>query len=163
MLKFIGGFTRKEPKDVGDASVVTNIADPGAEKKLASLEAEGADWDLLIRRLREERIDDGLRLQNVIEQLKLNGTLSAELSLWNLRPAISIQFYRTMCKDWTPLEYAGVLPAAAKNWYALDDMDNLLVAVVAQTEEVKWGDYQNVVNTLCDLVIARWEEDEGVL
>ncbi len=71
----------------------------------------------MIRRLSEERIDDELRLQNVIEQLKLNGTLAAELSLWNLRPAISTQFYRTKCKDWTPLEYAGVLPAAAETWY----------------------------------------------
>ncbi len=44
-LQFIGRFTRKGPKDVGDATVVTNIADPGAEKKLASLYAEGADWE----------------------------------------------------------------------------------------------------------------------
>lgn len=162
-LQFIGRFTRKGPEDVGNATVVTNIADPDAEKKLATLYAEGADWDLLIRRFSEERIDDELRLQNVIEQLKQNGTLAAELSLWNLRPAISTQFYRTKCKDWTPLEYAGVLPAGAETWYALDDKDKLLVAVVAQTEEVNWGDYQNVVNTLYDLVIARWEKDEGVL
>lgn len=162
-LQFIGRFTRKGPEDVGEATVVTNIADPDAEKKLATLYAEGADWDLLIRRLSEERIDDELRLQNVIEQLKQNGTLAAELSLWNLRPAISTQFYRTKCKDWTPLEYADALPAGAETWYALDDKDKILVAVVAQTEEVNWGDYQNVVNTLYDLVIARWDKDGGVL
>ncbi|MBB3810577.1 DEAD/DEAH box helicase [Pseudochelatococcus contaminans] len=162
-LQFIGRFTRKGPEDVGEATVVTNIADPEAEKKLATLYAEGADWGLLIRRLSEERIDDELRLQNVIEQLKQNGTLAAELSLWNLRPAISTQFYRTKCKNWTPLEYAGVLPAGAETWYALDDKDKLLVAVVAQTEEVNWGDYQNVVNTLYDFVIVRWDEAEDVL
>lgn len=162
-LQFIGRFTRKGPKDVGDATVVTNIADPDAEKKLAALYAEGADWDLLIRRLSEERIDDELRLQNVIEQLKQNGTLAEELSLWNLRPAISTQFYRTKCKDWMPLKYADVLPASAETWYALDNTDRLLVAVVALTEEVKWGSYQNVVNTFYDLVIAYWDKDKGVL
>ena len=162
-LQFIGRFTRKGPKDVGDATVVTNIADPDAEKKLVALYAEGADWDLLIRRLSEERIDDEVRLQNVIEQLKQKGTLAAELSLWNLRPAISTQFYKTKCNDWAPLEYGSVLPTAAETWYALDDNDRLLVAVVTQTEEVKWGDYQNVVNTLYDLLIARWDKDEGVL
>jgi len=162
-LQFIGRFTRKGPKDVGDATVVTNIADPGAEKKLATLYAEGADWDLLIRRLSEERIDDELRLQDVVEQLKQHGTLAAELSLWNLRPAISTQFYKTKCTDWTPLDYGSVLPAGAETWYALDEKDKLLVAVIAQTEEVKWGDYQNIVNTVYDLVIARWDKTEGVL
>lgn len=162
-LQFIGRFTRKGPVDVGNATVVTNIADPDAEKKLASLYAEGADWDLLIRRLSEERIDEELRLQDVVEQLKQNGNLAAELSLWNLRPAISTQFYTTKCMDWTPLDYVGVLPAAAETWYALDDKDKLLVAVVARTEEVKWGDYQNISNTVYDLVIVRWDKGEAVL
>ncbi|MDQ4419036.1 DEAD/DEAH box helicase family protein [Sphingobium sp. DEHP117] len=161
-LQFIGRFTRKGPDDVGDATVVTNIADPDAEKKIAALYAEGADWDILIRRLSEERVDDELRLQNVVERLKQNGTLAAELSLWNLRPAISTQFFRTKCEDWSPLAYSSVLPAGAETWYALDDKDKLLVAVVAQTEEVKWGDYQNVVNTLYDLIIARWDDAQGV-
>lgn len=162
-LQFIGRFTRKGPTDVGNATVVTNIADPDAEKKLATLYAEGADWDLLIRRLSEERIDDELRLQDVVEQLKQNGTLAAELSLWNLRPAISTQFYKTKCRDWTPREYNTVLPTGAESWYALDEKDKLLVSVVAQTEEVKWGDYQNIVNTVYDLVIARWDKAKGVL
>jgi superfamily II DNA or RNA helicase len=162
-LQFIGRFTRRGPADVGNATVVTNIADPQAEKKLAGLYAEGADWDNLIRRLSEERIDDELRLQDVVEKLKQRGTLSDELSLWNLTPAISTQFYRTKCKSWTPLQYADVLRRDAETWYALDDTDNLLVAVVVQAEEVKWGDYQNITNTMYDLVIARWDSDEGVL
>lgn len=162
-LQFIGRFTRKGPIDVGDATVITNIADPQAEKKLASLYAEGADWDHLIRRLSEERIDDELRLQDVVELLKQQGTLSAELSLWNLRPAISTQFYRTRCKEWMPLQYADALPRGAETWYALDDKDKLLVAVVAQIEEVKWGDYQNITNSIYDLIIIRWNSEENVL
>jgi superfamily II DNA or RNA helicase len=162
-LQFIGRFTRKGPADVGNATVVTNIADPQAEKKLAGLYAEGADWDHLIRRLSEERIDDELRLQDVVEQLKQRGTLSAELSLWNLQPAISTQFYRTKCQAWTPLDYLRVLRSDADTWYALDDEDKLLVAVVAQTEEVKWGDFQNITNNIYDLVIARWDSEDCVL
>jgi superfamily II DNA or RNA helicase len=162
-LQFIGRFTRKGPVDVGNATVVTNIADPRAEKKLAGLYAEGADWDHLIRRLSEERIEDELKLQDVVEQLKQQGTLSAELSLWNLRPAISTQFYKTKCKEWMPLQYANVLPHGAETWYALDDKDKLLVAVVAQTEEVKWGNYQNIMNSVYDLIIIRWNSEESVL
>ncbi|UVO30396.1 DEAD/DEAH box helicase [Bradyrhizobium arachidis] len=162
-LQFVGRFTRKGPTDVGDATVITNIADPQAERKLAGLYAEGADWDQLIRRLSEERIADELQLQEVIERLKRSGNLAAQLSLWNLRPAISAQFYKTQCQDWAPLEYAKVLPRDAETWYALDEQDKLLVAVVAHAEEVKWGDYQNITNNLYDLVIARWDTDRRVL
>src|SRR5690606_14676734 len=70
-LQFIGRFTRKGPADkIGEASVVANIADPDAEAKLADLYAEGADWDLLIKRLSEERIAQELRLQDVVLALK---------------------------------------------------------------------------------------------
>lgn len=162
-LQFVGRFTRKGPSDVGDATVVTNIADPQAEKKLANLYAEGADWDQLIRRLSEERIADELRLQDTIERLKRSGDLATQLSLWNLRPAISSQFYRTKCEDWTPLQYATVLPRDAETWYSLDEESRLLIAVVAHAEEVQWGDYQNITNHLYDLVIAHWDADRNVL
>lgn len=61
-LQFIGRFTRSGDKGkIGDATAVTNIADPDAEARLADLYAEGADWDKLIRRLSEERIGRELR------------------------------------------------------------------------------------------------------
>lgn len=162
-LQFVGRFTRKGPPNVGDATVITNIADPQAEKKLANLYAEGADWDQLIRRLSEERIADELRLQDTIERLKRSGDLASQLSLWNLRPAISTQFYRTKCEDWTPLQYANVLPRDAETWHSLDEEGKLLIAVVAHAEEVPWGDYQNITNYLYDLVIAHWDTDQNVL
>lgn len=162
-LQFIGRFTRKGPTNVGEATVVTNIADPEAEAKLAALYAEGADWDLLIRRLSEERIEEELQLQDVVTRLKEKGNLASQLSLWNLRPSISTQFYRTKCSNWLPLQYAEALPRGAESWYALDDKDNLLVAVVARSEGVRWGEYQNIFNTMYDLVVARWDKEEGVL
>ena len=97
-LQFIGRFTRKGAwGEIGEATVVANIADPSTEKKLASLYAEGADWDQLIRRLSEDRIGTELRLQEVVIGLKEAGDLGAQLSLWNLRPSLSAQFFRTTC------------------------------------------------------------------
>ncbi|WP_164079370.1 hypothetical protein, partial [Stenotrophomonas maltophilia] len=66
-LQFIGRITRKgDDKTIGEATVVTNIADPEAERKLGDLYAEGADWDKIIKRLSEERIEQELRLQDVV-------------------------------------------------------------------------------------------------
>lgn len=33
------------------------------------------------------------------------GDLHGNLSLWNLRPALSAQFFRTKCEDWNPLAF----------------------------------------------------------
>jgi superfamily II DNA or RNA helicase len=163
-LQFIGRFTRSGPTDtIGEATVITNIADPEAERKLADLYAEGADWDRIIRRLSEERIDEELRLQDVVEKLKASGDLHDRLSLWNLRPVLSTQIFRTTCVDWNPVNYRSVLPSGCETWHAFDAEDNLLVAVVQRSAEVKWGNYQDVVNVIYDLLILRWDREAGAL
>jgi superfamily II DNA or RNA helicase len=163
-LQFIGRFTRKgDPKKIGEATVVTNIADPEAEKKLADLYAEGADWDRIIKRLSEERIDDELRLQDVVYGLKAEGTLHDQLSLWNLRPSLSAQFFRTKCETWNPAAYQESLPKGAESWFSYSEEDGVLVAVICRADKVGWGDYQNVLNTIYDLLVVRWDKEAGAL
>jgi superfamily II DNA or RNA helicase len=163
-LQFIGRFTRKgDPSKIGEATVVTNIADPEAEHKLADLYAEGADWDRIIKRLSEERVEQEIRLQDVVFGLKETGNLHEQLSLWNLRPALSAQFFKTTCIEWRPLEYKSVLPRDSESWYAFSEQEGLLVAVVCRSGEVSWGNYQNVLDTIYDLLILRWDKTAGVL
>lgn len=163
-LQFIGRFTRKGPKEkIGEASVIINIADPDAEAKLADLYAEGADWDHIIKRLSEDRIDQELRLQDLVLALKETGNLHSNLSLWNLRPALSAQLFRTKCIEWNPLAFESVLPKGSEAWYALSEHDNVLVAVVCRSSDVSWGNYQNVFDTIYDLLIVRWDKVAGSL
>lgn len=163
-LQFIGRFTCKGAwGQIGEATVVANIADLTTESKLANLYAEGADWDQLIRRLSEDRIASELRLQEVVFGLKETGDLASQLSLWNLRPALSAQFFRTTCTHWSPLEFQSVLPTSAESWFAYNETENVLVAVVCRAAAVNWGNYQNVLDTIYDLLILKWGKDAGVL
>jgi superfamily II DNA or RNA helicase len=163
-LQFIGRITRKgTDASIGDATVVTNIADPEAEKKLGNLYAEGADWDKIIKRLSEERVEQELRLQDVVMGLKSKGTLHAQLSLWNLRPRLSTQIYRTTCTQWFPAEYVRVLRTKDQTWYALDESQNLLVAVVHREEEVDWGNYQTLEETSYHLLVVWWDKPNNAL
>ncbi|MEM6780327.1 MAG: DEAD/DEAH box helicase family protein [Pseudomonadota bacterium] len=163
-LQFIGRFTRKGTEgEIGEATVVANIADPETEQKLANLYAEGAEWDLLIKRLSEDRIEQELKLQDVVLGLKENGDLHSQLSLWNLCPALSAQIYKTKCIDWSPENYKNVLPKGSESWYSISDEDNILVAVVHRTDSVGWGNYQNLFNSFYDLVLAHWKKEDGAL
>ncbi len=161
-LQFVGRFTRKGNwQQIGEATVVVNIADPATEKKIEALYAEGADWDGLIKRLSEERIEQELRLQDVIHKLREGGDLHAYLSLWNLRPSLSTQIFRTQCQDWSPEKYAEVLPGDSESWHAIDN--NILVAVVHRKTRVRWGNYQDILDRQYHLLLARWDRDNGAL
>ncbi|KRR29121.1 DEAD/DEAH box helicase [Bradyrhizobium retamae] len=163
-LQFIGRITRKgDDKTIGEATVVTNIADPEAERKLGDLYAEGADWDKIIKRLSEERIEQELRLQDVVAGLKSKGTLHNQLSLWNLRPRFSTQIYRTRCLALSPTLYTQVLKSRDESWYALDEAQNLMVAVVHREEPVDWGNYQTLEETNYYLLVMRWDQANQAL
>lgn len=163
-LQFIGRFTRKGAiNQIGEATVIANIADPETEQKLANLYAEGAEWDILIKRLSEERIAEELKLQDVVMGLKEKGDLHSQLSLWNLKPSLSTQIYRTKCEKWSPENYQNVLPKDSESWHSISEEDDVLVAVIYRTDNVGWGNYQNLFNAFYDLVLAHWKRDEGAL
>lgn len=163
-LQFVGRFTRKGNwEQVGEATVVANIADPETEGKLEVLYSEGADWDGLIRRLSEERIEEELRLQDVVHSLRERGDLHARLSLWNLRPSLSTQIFRTRCANWRPQNYTSVLSGDAESWYAISEDDAVLVAVVHRSTRVRWSKYQNLLDSQYDLIVARWDKENSAL
>lgn len=163
-LQFIGRFTRKGNWErIGEATVVANIADPETEAKLAALYAEGADWDSLLRRLSEERIDQEIRLQDIVHSLREGGDLHTYLSLWNLRPSRSTQIFKTECEDWNPENYTSVLPSDSESWHAISKENNVLVAVVHRSTRVRWGNYQNLLDRQYHLIIARWDKENKAL
>lgn len=161
-LQFVGRFTRKAD-NVGDAAVVVNIADTNAERSLSDLYAEGADWDRVISRLSENKIQGELQLQEVIEGLKKSGTLHEKLSLWNLSPNLSTQVYKTKCTDWNPLAYAEILKGSGQYWHALSEEDNVLIVVGYLESRVKWGRYESLKESSYELLIAFWDEENKTL
>ncbi|HML67454.1 MAG TPA: DEAD/DEAH box helicase family protein [Clostridia bacterium] len=163
-LQFIGRFTRESfSNQIGAATVVVNIADPDTEKKLEELYAEDADWDAIISRLSNERINQELSLQKIVYDLRDSGDLHTQISLWNLRPSLSTQIFKTFCTDWTPEQYKELLPRDSKSWYSLSNDRRLLVAVIYRKIPVHWGNYQDLLDLQYDLLILRWDEDNKVL
>jgi len=161
-LQFVGRFTR-HGENVGDAAVVLNLADSNAEKRLEELYAEGADWDHLISRISEGRIEEELDLQEVIESLKGGGDLHDKISLWNLRPSLTSQVYKTTCEDWSPLNFEQALPKGAQIWHSLSQEKHVLVVVVGQENSVGWGGYEDLKEISYDLLIAHWDSENNVL
>lgn len=161
-LQFIGRFTRNS-SNVGEAAIVVNIADTNAEKRLMELYAEGADWDQLISQLSEDKIDEELHLQGVIESLKGDGRLHDMISLWNLNPSLSTQIFRTKVETWNPLKFAEAYSKTSRLWHSYSEDDSVLIVVGYHENPVKWGRYEEILETSYNLLIAYWDKDNNTL
>lgn len=156
-LQFIGRFTRQS-QNVGDASVVVNVAEPEVEAGLQNLYAQGADWDSVLRRLSEDRIGREIRLQEVVERLKDKGNLHHQLSLWNLRPSFSAMLYKTSCESWHPESFEQILPKGTEHWFAISEEEKLFVVLAIYQAPVKWGNYKDLSDSVYKLLIVHWDE-----
>lgn len=161
-LQFIGRFTRSADR-VGHAGIIVNIADETIENKLKQLYSQGADWDRLISRLSEDRISTELDLQTVVEDLARNGTLAEQISLWNLRPSLSTQLFRTTCDAWRPEAFRTPFPDDAELWHAYAPNEALLVVVGYFESGVRWGRYEELKESAYGLLLAHWDKDRKVL
>ncbi len=164
-LQFIGRFTRAaRDLPIGDASAVVNIADPGVGKGLDRLYSQGADWDVVLRRLAENQIEREIKLQDVVDSLKRGeGDLSSQISLWNLTPSYSATLFETHCADWTPELYEEDLPVFDDHWHAVSDDEKILVVLAVQSSKVKWGNYKDLNDIEYKLLIAYWDQERGAL
>jgi superfamily II DNA or RNA helicase len=105
-LQFIGRFTRSSNSgNIGDATAIVNIADPGIESGLKQLYSQDADWDSILRRLSEDRISKEIDLQKIIDSLKSKGDLHSIISLWNIKPSLSSMLLETRCEEWQPEKF----------------------------------------------------------
>lgn len=163
-LQFIGRFTRvDENQSIGEASVVVNVADPEVEKNLQALYAQGAEWDEVLRRLSEHRIDKEVRLQEVVESLKQEGDLHKVISLWNLKPSLSAMLFKTKCVDWNPGAFSEDLPKYDETWYSISEDEKLLIVMGMNTSPVKFGNYKDLRDLNYKLLIAHWHKEKRAL
>lgn len=163
-LQFIGRFTRvNRSQNLGQASVVMNVADPEVEGELQHLYAIGADWDSVLKRLSEGRIAKEVRLQEVVDALKGQGDLHSQISLWNLQPSCSVMLFKTSCEHWQPERYIENLPKFDESWHAIAADENLLVVLAIQASDVRWGSYKELKDTNYKILIMHWDQKRSAL
>ena len=163
-LQFIGRFTRSSHnQNIGPASVIMNVADPAVEGNLQNLYALGADWDSVLRRLSEARIEREVKLQEVVDSLKQKGNLHNQLSLWNLEPSYTTMLFQTSCEQWQPERFTEHLPKFEEHWHALSEEKKLLVVLGIQATPVKWGSFKELKDTNYKLLIVHWDQTRKAL
>lgn len=159
-LQFTGRFTRTK-SNIGDASMIANIANSDVEESLRDLYAEDADWNFLLRNLSE-----GATGRQVRRSEFLDGFIDppVEIPLQNVFPKMSTVVYRAKCANWRPEQIQAELKAT--QLYAgptLNQQHKVLLFVTREREQVPWGNIKEIYNTIWDLYLLHWDADHKLL
>ena len=161
-LQLAGRFTRSR-EDLGDATFIADITDLTVEEKLRKLYYQDSDWDVLLREASEEAIQKTVDQQEFIAGFQNSLT---DITLKNLRPAMSTVVYKTMCEDWKPENFV-------KGIYASESFDHIdhtinirertLVIVTGKKTPVDWAQSNKVFNWDWELYILFWDKTQNLL
>lgn len=159
-LQFTGRFTRSSASNIGDATVVANIADVDVTENLQALYAEDAEWSDLLRVLSEGATEAEVRRSEFLGGF---GDLAPKVALQNIFPKMSAVVYRTG-GTWNPDNigkaikptrmYAGPFTNAA---------EKVVVFVTKDLEQVPWGDVRDLKNTTWNVFVLHWSEEQRLL
>jgi superfamily II DNA or RNA helicase len=161
-LQLVGRFTRTRP-DLGNATIIANIADLEVKNELRRLYQHDSDWNALLP-LMNERVTEGEF--NLWEFLGGFQELPEEITLRNVRPAMSTVVYRTKCADWTPENFKDGISgfdSLDKVYHTLNPQENTLIIVTTRRVSVDWAQIDEIYNWDWQLYVLHWDRAKGLL
>ena len=148
---------------MGNATFIANIADLDVKDELKRLYQHDSDWNTLLP-LMNERVTEGE--SSLWEFLGGFRDLPEEITLRNVRPAMSTVVYRTQCAEWTPENFKEGIPAfdsLDKVYHTLNPQENTLVIVTTRRVSVDWAQIDEIHNWDWQLYILHWDRERGLL
>ena len=155
-LQFIGRFTRTNDVRLGPASFITNIAYPPIQEEINALYQMDADWNLLLPRINEEAATEQQALSAFLSGF--HGDLKDEMSMEDIRPALSAEIYTTDSTTTKFCNWKKALNNSNQYDYILHSQSNdTIVIVLGKTSKILWGDTQTVRNLNWDIIIVYFD------
>lgn len=159
-LQFTGRFTRVNGK-IGDATVVTNTADPKVEESLIQLYAEDADWNLLLSGLSDVATEKEIYKGNFLREFS---TPSGKLAIQNIFPKMSTVVFHTSCDDWHPNQFRiQTLKVSVHSGPHINKVSKVLICVTKEIDRITWGTFKDLMNTEWHLYLVYWNKDQKLL
>jgi hypothetical protein len=161
LLQFTGRFTRTAGTDIGDATVIANIADQRVSNALDRLYSEDADWNLLLSEFSSRATREHVEL---VEFLAKSRNLSSAdddgdaptIARSLLQPGFSAVAYR--CDEFRPknfpkgLHERTIVPSA---W--LHQESNTLYFVTRCEPHVRWSRSKQLRDRQWDLFVLHYD------
>lgn len=159
-LQFVGRFTRSRT-DLGDPTVIANVAQGDVPDTLRKLYAEDADWDEVLnvvgtrRTLWEER--RASIFEGFLDQIE-------GFPLQTLFPRMSCVVYRMVRDSWSSHD----APSAFKSGAVVEgpivnESARLAIFVTRHDDRLRWSTVKEPTNIEFNLYLLHWDEDRKLL
>ena len=153
-IQFVGRFTRTSKENIGDASVVANIANDFTNKVIEELYSQDSDWNKIIRGTSDVLIDRELRKIEFLNNFE--GEIPEIIPLQNIFPALSTYVFKT--------KYARFLIDDAIEKIKSDNIitsqnydGNILTCIEKQVGKTDWCSNEEIRETSFDLYIIYYD------
>lgn len=161
-LQLAGRFTRSRP-DLGNATFVANIADIHVKDELRRLYQRDVDWNKLLPQYSDKAIADEFDLWSFLGGFK---KFPHELSLQNVRPAMSAVAYSTKCKEWNPENFAQGIPGHRELDRVYSDtnpQEDTLVILTTKRVALDWARIDDIYSWDWQLYVLLWDRERQLL
>lgn len=166
LLQFTGRFTRSAGANIGDATVIANIADADISGALERLYSEDADWNQLLSELSSQaakshaELVDFLRGSDRLDDIEEHD--SVEISHHLLRPTLSTLVYDAPA--FQPKAFFRGLSSQVKvHRVWLHNKSNTLYFVSRVEPSIQWTRSRSLKDRQWHLFILHWDAERKLL
>lgn len=166
LLQFTGRFTRSAGKNIGDASVVANIAEPKVSVALERLYSEDADWNHLLSEMSSQAAQEHARLiQFLSESQRLDSRSDEDDAVVSdklLRPTFSTLFFEA--EEFKPKRFHEGLREGLEPYRVwLHERSSTLFFVTREEPSVKWARSKSVRDRVWSLFVLHFDASRNLL
>lgn len=161
-LQLAGRFTRTKP-NLGPATFIANIADLDVKHELKRLYQHDSDWNALLPLIGDTTSAGEVSLGEFLGGFE---SLPDEITLRNVRPAMSTVVYKTRCKEWTPESFADGIAgfdSLDRVYHTLNPLEHTLVVVTARRTSVEWAQIDEIHTWDWQLYVLHWDPEASLL
>jgi len=166
LLQFTGRFTRSAAANIGNATVIANIAEANVSVALERLYSEDADWNELLSEMSSAAAQEHAKLVKFLNEAQRldSGPEDDDTPISHklLRPTLSTLFYQA--DKFTPKNFHEGLPSSFLPYRVwLHAPSDTLFFVTRSEPSVKWSRSKAVKDRTWTLFILHYDAQRGLL
>ncbi|MEL5898322.1 DEAD/DEAH box helicase family protein [Clostridium sporogenes] len=158
-LQFVGRFARTH-YNLGNATIVTNIADENISEALEDMYKKDSDWNKILRNKTKQYIDTEIKLQEMSNNF--SGEAIEKVNIANIRPKVSMIAHMTYDENWNWENWRSVFDES--NSYAMvNEEENILTIIERRESSVSWTNQQDISDLNWNLYIVYWNKEKNIV
>ncbi|AKE22505.1 type III restriction endonuclease subunit R [Bacillus subtilis] len=148
-LQFIGRFARSK-SGIGNARIVTNIANDDLKDALQSLYSQDADWNQLLSMHSSDAIQTEISHRKFINQFYSNDNINIDISQIKMR--ISTRVFYLGGVHWNRKGWRSVLNVD-KTEFFINEESSVMILIESIESQVDWSDQKDISKYNYDVFI----------